>query len=653
MTKSPWSFLGANIYSIYIGLTFDWYGVVINLRFFLTTIFIIWTLLTFIGLWYIVPPDNNNRELINKIWQMHDLHEINQMEEAYHQWLDKQYSVNLQEFSFAKLAALPADNENRLLHEDKFRQWYNRTHTVSLNKIPCLIWSTDDNPARQIQMQLFRRWHMTKYAELIDIVTDPANRETTKMVIQSVVGSGADIIESYGPKQFRAFVDAGIALDITEDAANNAFGYRRCYEASWSSFVYKGRQYGFPANIGYEVLLYNKDIFEQYGIQAPVGGWSIAEMENIAAALTVTSPDIPGGKRWGIVGMHPWPMSLANGGKFFSEDGTVCTYNSRETVEAFQAFHDLLYKSRVMPSPADTASMAAAAGFTGGGNNGLYFAAKLTAMTMGGRWEYVTYAKANRDRVIVPALKRSLADLNMQNDRMLYSQITRIINSLADDVLIPLSESDYTLIRAVLTDDDRSRLLNIGVAHIPTVNGKIKYADVGARVALVNRGSRYKIYAKRFLEFLASEDYNEQINQTYDSICGVIQYCTDEDGISGSPQPLPGLEDFDSAVFIQAMDGAESQQLSPFIGPERQGYLAGQVMDQLMNNRIGPAEAARLIEDRINEQIKANIARDADLKAKWEELIQNTDAQLQPSSPSSYSNDNAASEITETGEGGG
>jgi len=137
---------------------------------------------------------------------------------------------------------------------------------------------------------------------------------------------------------------------------------------------------------------------------------------------------------------------------------------------------------------------------------------------------------------------------------------------------------------------------------------------------MVNRKSRHREQALRFLEFLASREYNDRINGAFDSICGVIEYCTDADGIAGPPQPLPGMEDFDSPVFVQAMDGAESQQLSPFIGPERLGFLAGRVMDQLMNARVSAAEAARLIEDQVNAQIQANIARDPELKAKWDQL---------------------------------
>ena len=583
---------------------------------------IIWTGLTLVGIYQVKPVRHADRGMIQAIWELSDEPSIADLEKSYQSWYGNQYP-NEKVPNFHDYSYLPSTGPQRDQAEERFRKWYNSTQNISLEDIPRLVWATDDNPARRSQIQLFRKWHLEKYGELVDIVTDPASRDTssggsvTKPVIQSIGGAGADILETYGPKQLEAMVRSGIALDISTEAERDQFKYTRCFKAGWSSFVYEGRQYGFPANVGFVVLFYHKDLMEQAGIEMPKGGWTLTQLDDIAQKLTVESPDIPGGKRWGIVGMNPWPMSLSAGAHFFSPDGTRSIFNSRPAVESFQAYLDLMYKYQVMPTPADTASMAAAGGFTGGGNNGLYFAAKLCAMTIGGRWEYVTYARDNYERVIKPALLRTI---NQNNNTTENSHLQNIIQQLDRDILTPLPHEDYELIRNAITPDDRRKLLQIGVAHVPTLNGNIKYTDVGARVAIVNRKSKHRKYAIRFLEFLSSKQYNDLINNTFDSICGVVEYCTDADGISGSPEPLPGLEDFDSPVFVQAMDGAESQQLSPFIGPERLGFLAGQVMEQLTNHRFTATEAARFIQERINEQIRANLMRDPDLRQKWEKL---------------------------------
>lgn len=608
------------------------------------------TLMTIVGWTYVLPPRHADRAMITAFWEMSDLPAVAAMEADFHAWLASLPEAQLRPLApsqspdgadeadgsprgftplpFSALIRLdpqaPAEAALRDAYEARFREWYNAHHDPNLDAIPRLTWATDDNPARRLQMQLFRRWHLERYGEPIDIVTDPASRDNaegasvTKPVVQSIGGAGADILETYGPKQLEAMVRSGIALDVTAEARDRGFAYERCFPAAHSSFVYEGRQYGFPANVGYTILLYHRDLFAEAGIEPPTGGWTYDELVDTARRLTVESPAIPGGRRFGIIGMHPWPMSLSGGSRFFNDEGTRCIFNSRETVASFQAYVDLMYRHKVMPTPAETASMAAAGGFTGGANNALYFAAKLCAMTIGGRWEYVIYAESNFDRVIRPALLRHRAGTPPDPD--LSDRIDRIVATLDRDVLNPLPAEDYDLIRRVLTPEDHSRLLQIGVAHIPTLDGRIKYSDVGARVAIVNASSELREYGLRFLEFMGSEAYNERINQAFDSICGVIEYCVDEDGIAGPPEALPGLEGFDSPAFVEAMDGAESQQLSPFIGPERLGFLAGRVMDQMTNGRLSPAEAAKLIEDRVNNQIRANLLRDPLLREQWERL---------------------------------
>jgi ABC-type glycerol-3-phosphate transport system substrate-binding protein len=195
------------------------------------------------------------------------------------------------------------------------------------------------------------------------------------------------------------------------------------------------------------------------------------------------------------------------------------------------------------------------------------------------------------------------------------------MESLSADVLVPISPEQLELVRATLSDEDRSRLIDLGVAHVPTTSGTPWY-ESAARVAIVNRASPRAELAARFLRFLASEEYNEQINQTFDSICGMPEYCEDSDGISGPPEALPGLEAFDSPVFVDAMAKyAHPWELSPFIGRGRLGILTGPVLEGLTNNTIGPGEAARLIEERINEQIHANLVRDDPLRAEWERRV--------------------------------
>jgi len=523
--------------------------------------------------------------------------------------------------------------EERRAKAAEFTAWHETEGVakglVSLNDAPVLVWSTDDNPARRTQLQLFRVKHLQNYGTPVDIQTDPSNRDITKTIVQCVAGAGPDIIEAYGPAELSQFVQAGVALDITDRANEVGFGVDKVFPAAVSSIAVDGRQYAFPCNVGYTVLFYHRDLFEEAGVTEPsehAEGWTVEQLIDAAKELMAADSS---GRRYGVMGMGAWTMALANGSTFYNEDGTASFYNNPRTVEALRAYQDLMYAQRVMPTPAEAASMAS----SGGANMNAgaeaasassLFAAKMTAMVSEGRWSYVSFAQRNRDRVIVPAIDRRLVELDGGASERVLDE-ARLLRearaTLLQDVLLPLTDAQFGAMEGVLNDDDRSRLVRLGVAHIPTVNGTPWY-EAAARVAIVNRASPNAEYAVRFLRFLGGEAYNEQINHTFDSIGGVPGFCFDEDGVSGAPRALPGLEAFDSPVFAEAMQRyAHDWELSPFIGRSRLGTLVGPVLEQLTNNVIGPAEAARVIEDRINDQIRANIVRDPELMKEWERRV--------------------------------
>ena len=451
-------------------------------------------------------------------------------------------------------------------------------------------------------------------------------------------GQGPDIIESYGPSQLQQMVEAGVALDVTDAAQRDGFGIERAFQAAWPSMAVEQRggewrQYAFPCNVGYTVLFYHRDLFEQAGVQPPSGPWSIEQATEKAKALIENARDRGIERRVGIMNLGAWDMALAAGGRFLNEEGTASVYNSPETIAGLTAFQNMMYVDRVSPTPAEAASMATA----GGANMNTtaetasassLFADKVASMYVGGRWEYAQMASRNFEQVIRPAAERELASGRLSDaDSELVREAIMILRR---DILNPLTNAQYDALIGTLNDSDRSRLLQVGVAHVPSVTGTPFYM-AGARVAVVNRSSQLRDEAVRFLCFLGSEVYNEQINGAFDSICGVPAYCIDEDGISGPPRALPGLEQMDSPVFVEAMlEYAEPEQLSDFIGPGRLGALAGPVIEKLEKRDIGPAEAARVIEKRINMQIAANLRRDASLRERWEELTGSSSTRTRP-----------------------
>lgn len=638
------------------------------MRWLIAGLLVLWTILTAFAYVVVLPDDREDEDLILAFFEA-SIGDNGAAGKVVRDYLAATPTLGGAEHpSVEAILAAPDTSASRRAVIASFRDWYNRNNSPRLDEAPTLVWSTDDNPARRTQCQLFRVWHMRKYGTPLDIQTDPTNRDPTKTIVQCVAGAGPDIIETYGPAQLEQFVSAGVAMDITDKARERGFGEDQVFPAAVSSMSKDGRQYAFPCNVGYTVLFYHKDVLEQAGVTPPPSGrgWTYEQM--LEATRTLTSTNVEGGRRRvGIMGLGAWGMSLADGSTFFNEGGTASFYNTPATVKSFQTYLDLMYVHKVMPTPAELASMAA----SGGANMNMgaeaasasaLFAAKVAAMISDGRWTYVALANRQRDRVIVPAMARRIAMLKREGGERADREralLEAAEVSLLRDVLVPISDEQYELMAACLTDEDRANLLQIGIAHVPSASG-VPYYEAAARVAIVNRVSPRAELAARFIEFLASEQYNNQINFTFDSISGTPGIIK-KNGISGPPRALPGLEAFDSPVFVEAMDKfAHPWELSPYIGRNRLGQLVGPIMEQLTNNVVGPAEAARLIEERINKQIHANLVRDAELRAAWEratgkafdpakplrEQVEDSSPQKTPSAPRGELDEEAAGALS-------
>ena len=527
------------------------------------------------------------------------------------------------------LLALPASSPESAAYRAAFEAAYEAVTGERLSDAPRLVWSTDANPAREVQMALFRAWRLREFGEPVDITTDPSNRELTKSIVQSVAGAGPDIIEYIGPAELRSLVAAGIALDVSEEAERHGFGLDTVFDAARSSVAVRDaggrwRQYAYPCNVGYAVLLYHRDLFEQAGEPEPDGGWTIDEMRR-AGERVLGAEGLSARPRFAVMNVNAFEAALAAGGALFPEShGAYCVFDSPKSVAGLRAYRDLMYEHRAMPRPAEAASMSSgAAGRFGGDATGSapgLFAQKSILMYVGGRWEYVTFAIANRDRVLVPAIRRRLGEIDAGSPEA--ATLRAAMDRLLEDVLLPLTGQELAAVDGALDDDDRRRLLHIGVAHVPTVTGTPSYSVAG-RGALINRaiegGDPERLRAAlHFLRFLGSRDYNEQINGAFDSIAGRVDACLDANGVSGPPAPLPGLRGFDSPVFTEAMlEHGRPWRLSPYVGRTRLMTLTNEVLEDLQSGSISAEAAASEIEERINRQILANALGDARLRERW------------------------------------
>lgn len=110
------------------------------------------------------------------------------------------------------------------------------------------------------------------------------------------------------------------------------------YPQLWDTVIYEDEAYGLPFNTDTQVLFYNKDLFEEVGLdpEAPPTTWD--ELEEYARQL-----DVQDGDSWERFGFYPlwnlgldvWAINADEGTSWFDENGEV-KINTPRKVEAVE-----------------------------------------------------------------------------------------------------------------------------------------------------------------------------------------------------------------------------------------------------------------------------------------------------------------------------
>lgn len=116
--------------------------------------------------------------------------------------------------------------------------------------------------------------------------------------------------------------------------------------------MFDGQVYGFPRDIGLEVVFYNKDIFDELGLDYPNEDWTWDDLLDATEAISIVAAN---GRvsRYGL-GMEGGKYQLwigQNGGSILDDmaNPSECTLDEPEAVEAIQFFADMMASSQAMP----------------------------------------------------------------------------------------------------------------------------------------------------------------------------------------------------------------------------------------------------------------------------------------------------------------
>lgn len=171
----------------------------------------------------------------------------------------------------------------------------------------------------------------------VEYVYQPWGDIWTKSLASIAAGDPPDVIvQDINSVQQRAEAQQSTNLQDyinQEDDMESLF-----YPHLWETVFYEDNAYALPFNTDTQVLFYNKDAFEEVGLdpETPPATWE--ELEEYARALDVQDED-----SWERIGFYPlwnvgadvWALNADNGVSWFDDEGNV-TIDTPEKVEALE-----------------------------------------------------------------------------------------------------------------------------------------------------------------------------------------------------------------------------------------------------------------------------------------------------------------------------
>jgi ABC-type glycerol-3-phosphate transport system substrate-binding protein len=244
------------------------------------------------------------------------------------------------------------------------------------NKVPIIYWVTDQNPARELQVDIFHKWLKKHGYPQCELRVDAANTDVAKIVIQSVSGVAGDLIDQ-GGYQIDYYTSIGLLKDVTDSAKKMGFDPGKTYPAVRNEITEDGRQFTFPCNVGSVLYFINKATFEKYGQPIPPPRWTVEEFEKAGKAFVEKANE--GKERREVFfasGVDDVTMCRSAGMDTYNETQTACVLDDMRYVKVLKLIYKWTYEDHILPSTAEAAAFNTVAGYGGATfqlfNNGNY-----------------------------------------------------------------------------------------------------------------------------------------------------------------------------------------------------------------------------------------------------------------------------------------
>ncbi len=212
------------------------------------------------------------------------------------------------------------------------------------------------NEGGQITLDLMKALFEKENPEItINIDTFGWDNYTTQLQTRIAGGDAPDSFE-VNFDTFLAYAGQDALLDLSDVMKASPIDTELVSQSSLDAFSLDGSVLGLPYSYSTVVMVYNKDLFDQAGVDYPTNDWTWKETDEAAVKINALGDDY-----YGIIQpIQPWEffkLVKQNGGSLLNEDQTAFTVNSEANIETLQHSVDRALVSGISPTPAQMGSL--------------------------------------------------------------------------------------------------------------------------------------------------------------------------------------------------------------------------------------------------------------------------------------------------------
>jgi multiple sugar transport system substrate-binding protein len=194
-------------------------------------------------------------------------------------------------------------------------------------------------------------------AEVVATKGEEEVRQKTMLALASQTWDDmADVVSTF-PVSMQAMAEAGVLLDLTSylEPFKDKF-----VAGTYDQLSYKGRLWALPRSLRPQLLFYNKEIFDKYGIDPKEmstfeGYLEVGrKLKSLSKGQVFLSYEDPGSRTWRYWGRRG--LMPQAGARIWDDDGNVVIDKDPGSLKAFQYFdtlhkEGLLYNSIILQPP--------------------------------------------------------------------------------------------------------------------------------------------------------------------------------------------------------------------------------------------------------------------------------------------------------------